>query len=40
MSPARRILGLVAALCLASGGAIAQSSGLIRLTDRDDLFGW
>jgi len=40
MSRARRILGLVAALCLASGGAIAQSSGLIRLTDRDDLFGW
>ncbi|GAW34665.1 glutamyl endopeptidase precursor [Roseovarius sp. A-2] len=40
MTRARRILGVVAALCLASGGAMAQSSGLTRLTDRDDLFGW
>ena len=40
MTRAHRILGLVAALCVASGGAVAQSSGLIRLTDRDDLFGW
>ncbi|MGX0878621.1 protease YdgD [Roseovarius sp. MBR-154] len=40
MTRALRILGLVAALCLASGGVVAQSSGLIRLTDRDDLFGW
>jgi len=39
MTRALRILGLVAAMCLASGGAVAQSSGLIRLTDRDDLFG-
>ncbi|MET4102528.1 protease YdgD [Roseovarius sp. MBR-78] len=40
MSRARHLLGLVAALCLASGGALAQSSGLSRLTDRDDLLGW
>ncbi|HAW46138.1 MAG TPA: serine protease, partial [Roseovarius sp.] len=40
MSSPRRILALLAALCLWAGGAAAQSSGLTRLTDRDDLFGW
>lgn len=28
------------ALCLLVSGAMAQTSGLTRLTDRDDLFGW
>jgi len=28
------------ALVLSASGAMAQTSGLIRLTDRDDLFGW
>jgi len=40
MIGSRHILVLVAALCLWAGAAVAQSSGLIRLTDRDDLFGW
>ncbi|WP_417726723.1 trypsin-like serine peptidase [Roseovarius sp.] len=30
----------LAALMLCVTGAMAQTSGLIRLTDRDDLFGW
>jgi len=40
MSGIRPVLALLAALCLWAGGAAAQSSGLTRLTDRDDLFGW
>src|SRR6056297_3120937 len=40
MSGTRPVLALLVALGLWAGGAVAQSSGLIRLTDRDDLFGW
>jgi protease YdgD len=40
MNGVRHILTVLAALCLWVGGVSAQSSGLIRLTDRDDLFGW
>jgi hypothetical protein len=40
MNGSRHIAVLITALCLWTGGAMAQSSGLIRLTDRDDLFGW
>lgn len=36
----RAPLAAFAALLLCAPGATAQSSGLIRLTDRDDLFGW
>lgn len=39
MTGARAFLAALAALGLWAGGAVAQSSGLIRLTDRDDLFG-
>ena len=38
MRGARALLAL--ALCLSASGAAAQSSGLPRLTERDDLFGW
>ncbi len=40
MSGPRRILALLATLCLWAGATVAQPSGLTRLTDRDDLFGW
>lgn len=33
-------LAALVALMLCPSGAMAQTSGLIRLTDRDDLFGW
>ncbi len=36
----RALLPLVLAALLPAGGAVAETSGLIRLTDRDDLFGW
>ena len=38
MTGTRPFLALV--LCLMAGAGLAQSSGLTRLTDRDDLFGW
>lgn len=40
MSGARVTIAAIAALLFATSGASAQTSGLIRLTDRDDLFGW
>ncbi|SEL41955.1 protease YdgD [Roseovarius azorensis] len=40
MTGLRHIL-IAFGLCVATGGvALAEPSGLIRLTDRDDLFGW
>lgn len=36
----RRALILAAAVLAYAGGAAAQETGLRRLTDRDDLFGW
>lgn len=40
MTRLRPILPLILAALLSASGAMAQTSGLIRLTDRDDLFGW
>lgn len=40
MTSARHIIMLLVGLCFWAGAAGADSSGLIRLTDRDDLFGW
>ncbi|MFU8777298.1 MAG: trypsin-like serine peptidase [Roseovarius sp.] len=36
----RASVATIAALMLGASGGMAQTSGLIRLTDRDDLFGW
>ncbi|WP_120499308.1 serine protease [Roseovarius sp. EL26] len=35
-----KITPILTLLCFLASGALAQSSGLTRLTDRDDLFGW
>lgn len=40
MTGARRIPGPLLALFVLAHGAVAEPSGLTRLTDRDDLFGW
>ncbi|MGR3548365.1 MAG: trypsin-like serine peptidase, partial [Roseovarius sp.] len=40
MSGVRVTMAAIAALLFATSGVAAQNSGLIRLTDRDDLFGW
>lgn len=36
----RASVAAIVALMLGASGALAQTSGLIRLTDREDLFGW
>ncbi len=40
MSAMRVTMAAIAALLFATSSVTAQNSGLIRLTDRDDLFGW
>ncbi|MDT8328369.1 MAG: trypsin-like serine protease [Roseovarius sp.] len=40
MTLLRILLPIMLAMLLPAGGAMAQTSGLIRLSDRDDLFGW
>lgn len=35
-----KLLTFISALCLLATVTFAQGSGLVRLTDRDDLFGW
>ena len=40
MTVLRTLLPIILAMLLPASGALAETSGLIRLTDRDDLFGW
>lgn len=40
MTGLRRILSALGLCALMTGPGLADPSGLIRLTDRDDLFGW